>query len=166
MTNNFLTVKINKLKTFLQENNIEFIFPNCFPIGPFTEKDDIDSITNKINKLNKFSTSNVTDNKCYNDPSLEMFDIGKLKNLLIGFSLNKQFDEFCGAINGVNNNHWQQSEFQLFCQHVFSFSFAMNKSLLTDEVYKPQTDTKEHYQSFWKKSDNNDTPSWKKEMSS
>ena len=124
MTNNFLTVKINKLKTFLQENNIEFIFPNCFPIGPSTEKDDIDSITNKINKLNKFSTSNVTDNKCYNDPSLEMFDIGKLKNLLIGFSLNKQFDEFCGAINGVNNNYCQ-----IITDNNQSFNYSVNMFL-------------------------------------
>ena len=43
---------------------------------PLTKDNDFGNTMNKINELVKSSTTNITDNKHYNDPNIEMLDIG------------------------------------------------------------------------------------------
>lgn len=45
-------------------------------MGPLTKDNDFGNTMNKINELVKSSTTNITVNKHYNDPNIEMLDIG------------------------------------------------------------------------------------------
>ena len=45
-------------------------------MAPLTKDNDFGNTMNKINELVKSSTTNITDNKYYNDPNIEMLDIG------------------------------------------------------------------------------------------
>ena len=73
---------------------------------PLTKDNGLGNTMNKINELVKSSTTNITDNKHYNDP-IQKCLILEIEKSLIDFNIHKYFDEFCGATNGVINNYSQ-----------------------------------------------------------